>query len=118
MGAAGAVDSRIAAAPASPYFTSAEAAAYVRFRSVSGLRTAVMRGELSPDGVGPRSVLLFRRETLDQWIAARSARRMRRLARPGEGISHEQVSGHPSSGNEQVPHPRDGDLPHDGQAEG
>src|SRR5215510_4440501 len=59
----------IAVAPtADGYLRTTEAAAYLRFRSPSGIRTAVMRRELQPAGVGPRGTLLFRREDLDQFV--------------------------------------------------
>ena len=35
----------------------------------SGVRSLVSRGVLSPDGRGPRRTLMFRRSTLDRWIA-------------------------------------------------
>jgi hypothetical protein len=45
-----------------------EAAAYVRM-TASGLRTAVHRGEIIPDGRGPRSTHMFRARTLDAFLA-------------------------------------------------
>ena len=68
----------------SPYLTSREAADYLRFRNASGIRTVVMRGELVPDGSGPRGTHLFLRGTLDRFILARSASKMRRLVRLGK----------------------------------
>jgi len=68
----------------SPYLTSREAAGYLRFRNASGIRTLVMRGELVPDGAGPRGTHLFLRGTLDRFIVARSASNVRRLARLGK----------------------------------
>src|SRR5215813_4972706 len=70
-------------APPDGYLTTIEAAAFLRFRSPSGIRTAVMRRELQPAGVGPRGSLLFKREDLDRFIRARHARHQGRLARSG-----------------------------------
>src|SRR5262249_24372241 len=39
--------------------TTAEAASYLRFRSTSGIRTAVYRGELHPVGAGPKCCHMF-----------------------------------------------------------
>lgn len=85
------------------------------------VRTAVMRGELVPDGVGPRGTLLFTRETLDRMIRARMDRRGR-LARPAkgnaDGETHASASGHPSTGLGSLQGPSHDDLPHDGQEKG
>src|SRR5688572_18915679 len=50
------------------WFTCADAAEYLRFRDRSSIRKLVKRGELRPDGRGPRGCHLFRRETLDAWV--------------------------------------------------
>jgi hypothetical protein len=63
--------------------TTVEAVAYLRFRSSSGIRTAVMRGELHPVGAGPKRSHLFTVAELDRFIAARAARYARgRLGTP------------------------------------
>src|SRR6266545_4999058 len=91
------------ALPASPYLTAAEAATYLRFRSSSGIRTAVWRGELQPSGIGPKGAHMFRVEDLDCFLEDRLRRRVgfqRRHAAPGgkgarnatEGIENE-ISG-------------------------
>src|SRR5436305_5024785 len=54
--------------------TTAEAAAYLRFRSSSGIRTAVMRGELRPVGAGAKRCHLFTIAELDRFVSARAAR--------------------------------------------
>ena len=59
---------------ASPFLTTAEAAAYLRFKTTSGVRMAVRRGELRPAGRGPRGVFLFTIPELDRFVAARGAR--------------------------------------------
>ena len=48
------------------------AAAYLCFRGPAGIRECVRRGELVPDGTGPRGTHLFRAENLDAWANARS----------------------------------------------
>ena len=42
----------------SPFLTAAEAAQYLRYRSVSAIRTAVYRGRLVPAGRRPDGALL------------------------------------------------------------
>ena len=71
---------------ASPYLTASEAAAYLRFRSASGVRSAVHRRELRPARIGPRNKLLFTIEELERFLDERSRRlgdRPRRDERPG-----------------------------------
>src|SRR5215208_1407326 len=60
------------------YVTTAEAAHYLRFRSTSGIRTAVYRGELRPIGAGPKCCHLFTIAELDRFVSARAARYARR----------------------------------------
>src|SRR4051812_38864239 len=60
------------AALPSPYLTTAEAAAYLRYRGPSGIRMAVQRGWLRPSGRRGR-VLLFRREDLERMLGDRDA---------------------------------------------
>src|SRR5215510_16002266 len=65
--------------------TTAEAARYLRFRSTSGIRTAVYRGELRPVGAGPKCCHLFTLAELDRFVSARGARYARRnLGTPGD----------------------------------
>ncbi len=70
----------------SPYLTTAEAADYLRYRSTSGVRSAVQRGELKPCGVGPKNTLLFTRQELDRFVSAR----MRRYRSPDHEMPGEQ----------------------------
>ncbi len=72
--------------PHQPLLTTADAAAYLRFRSTSGIRTAVSRGELKPCGAGPKCCHMFTVVELDRFVAARGARYARRnLASSGVG---------------------------------
>ena len=64
-----------------PLLTTRDAAAYLRFRSTSGIRTAVMRGELVPCGGGPKACHMFTVAELDRFVTARGARYAERLAR-------------------------------------
>src|SRR5689334_25148174 len=65
--------------------TTAEAAMYLRFRSSSAIRTAVMRGELHPVGAGAKRSHLFTVAELDRFVSARAARYARdRLGTPGD----------------------------------
>ncbi len=61
-----------------PLLTTRDAAAYLRFKSTSGIRTAVMRGELVPCGGGPKACHMFTVAELDRFVAARGARYGRR----------------------------------------
>jgi hypothetical protein len=63
-----------------PLLTTRDAAAYLRFRSTSGIRTAVMRRELVPCGGGPKACHMFTVAELDRFVAARGARYARRIA--------------------------------------
>jgi hypothetical protein len=65
-----------------PLLTTRDAAAYLRFRSTSGIRTAVMRGELRPCGAGPKACHMFTVEELDRFVAGRAARYARRNVVP------------------------------------
>src|ERR1700710_2954094 len=67
------------------YMTTAEAARYLRFRSTSGIRTAVLRGELHPAGAGRKCCHLFTVDELNRFVSARAARYARRnLGTPGD----------------------------------
>jgi len=59
----------------SPYLTTKEAAAYLRFESTSAIRNRVMRGELVPAGAGPYGTHMFLREELDRFVRDRAAPR-------------------------------------------
>jgi hypothetical protein len=61
-----------------PLLTTRDAANYLRFKSTSGIRTAVMRGELCPCGAGPKACHMFTVAELDRFVAARGARYARR----------------------------------------
>ena len=52
----------------SPWLTTAEAAAYLKFDSTAGLREHIKRGTLRPDGKRGLT-FLFRVETLDAFVA-------------------------------------------------
>src|SRR5690625_2486521 len=55
----------------SPYLTTEEAAAYLRYSGVSSIHEKIQSGELVPDGRrGKKGAYLFRRETLDAWLEA------------------------------------------------
>ena len=57
---------------ASPFLTTAEAAAYCRYRSPSAIRNHVLAGRLRPAGRRGRA-LLFRREALEAMLAGYGA---------------------------------------------
>src|SRR5664279_6318618 len=59
-------------AMASPFLTTAEAAAYCRYRSPSAIRNLVMAGRLRPDGRRGRA-WLFKREALEAMLAGYGA---------------------------------------------
>lgn len=61
------------------FLTTRQAAAYLGFKTPSGIRNLVMRCELEPDGVGARNGLLFRKSSLDD-LALRRLELKRRLA--------------------------------------
>ncbi len=63
------------------FLTTREAAAYLGYKTSSGIRNLVMRCELEPDGIGARKTLLFRKSTLDD-LACRRLELKRRLAAP------------------------------------
>ena len=65
-----------------PLLTTWEAAAYLRFRSASGIRTVISRGELRPCGAGPKSCHMFTVSELDRFVSARAARYARRNLAP------------------------------------
>jgi hypothetical protein len=65
-----------------PLLTTREAAHYLRFRSTSGIRTAVMRGELRPCGAGPKACHMFTLAELDRFVTGRAARYARRVVAP------------------------------------
>ena len=56
----------------SPYLTTREAAAYLRYRSTAGIRQLVRRGLLTPAGRGPRGTHLFTRAQLDAFVRQRN----------------------------------------------
>jgi|GEM_PF-4741048 len=57
-----------------PLLTTAEAADYLRYKSASGIRTVVSRGELRPCGAGPKACHMFTVAELDRFVASRGAR--------------------------------------------
>jgi hypothetical protein len=64
------------------YLNSAEAASYLRYRGASGIRAAVRRRELIPDGAGPHGTHLFTKETLDSFVRTRARSLGRLVSRP------------------------------------
>ena len=65
------------------YLAAVQAAAFLRFRSPSGVRNAVWRGELRPIGRGSRQCLLFTMEELQRFVRDRGRRYpSRRVGRP------------------------------------
>ena len=109
------------------YLTTAEAAHYLRFRSTSGIRTAVLRGELRPAGAGPKCCHLFTVDELDRFVSARAARYARRnLGTPGDRKDPpREEQGNSDTLPRRVPHERDdvldsceGDRPSDGKDKG
>jgi len=68
------------------YLDAVQAAAFLRFRSASGVRNAVMRGELVPVGRGSRRCLLFTMEELQRFVRARGER----YAGRGDGARNEE----------------------------
>ena len=67
--------------PHQPLLTTWEAAHYLRFRTASGIRTVVARGELRPCGAGPKGCHLFTIAELDRFVSGRAARYARRASR-------------------------------------
>src|SRR5947209_11804806 len=87
------------------YLTSAEAAIYLRYRDASGIRAAVRRGELVPDGAGPRGTHLFTKQTLDSFVRMRAQSLGRLVSRLEPGVSHgkdsDEVFGNHEGRNQQ-----------------
>src|ERR1044071_7828659 len=106
--------------------TTAEAAAYLRFRSSSGIRTAVLRGELRPVGAGAKRSHLFTVAELDRFVSARATRYARgRLGTPGDRMERscarqgtETVSGRVSPRPGDILDPCEGGRPAHGQEQG
>jgi hypothetical protein len=112
-------------ASVSPLLTTAEAASYLRFRTASGIRTIVARGELIPLGAGPKGSHLFTREELDRFAVARAARYARpclgtgdRKALPREEQATHTLSGRVPPRPGDVLDPREGGRPSHGQKQG
>ena len=103
-----------------PYLTSAEAAEYLRYRSASGIREAVRRMELIPDGAGPRGTHLFARETLDLFARGRAESKGRLVCRevPLKGTNENDTQRHREASEEQIRDPREGDVPAHRKAKG
>jgi hypothetical protein len=95
------------------YLTSAEAASYLRYRNASGIRAAVRRGELVPDGAGPRGTHLFMKQTLDPFVRMRARSLGRLVSRPALGAQDndtDEVRRDREGRSEHVQHPRAGDV--------
>ena len=100
----------------SPYLTTAEAARYLRFKSNSGIRSAVHRGELVPAGAGPHGTHLFRRTDLDAFIARRARSRGRvQLSNPNTGADHATPQGNHQDRAQEIPSPSTRHRPANGQ---
>ncbi len=56
----------------SPILTTQEAARYLRYRTASGVRTAVSRGLLRPAGIGPRGTLMLTIDELNRFVFERA----------------------------------------------
>lgn len=67
------LDPRWEAGSERKWLTTHQAAAYLGMKS-SGVRSLVARGELVPDGRGPRGTHLFRTSTLDEFLVGRAGR--------------------------------------------
>ena len=89
--------------PPETWFTTSEAARYLK-RSASAVRTLIHRGQLIPDGRGPRGTHMFRLLTLDRFLEAGARYAPGRHATPGERVNDEKqgkedsVSGHSIAG--------------------
>lgn len=67
------IRARLAGAPPSTWVDLRDAAAYLGWRP-SSLRSAIARGQIAPDGRGPRRSPVFHRSTLDAYLTARAYR--------------------------------------------
>lgn len=65
------IRARLAGAPPSTWVDLRDAAAYLGLRP-SSLRSAIARGQIAPDGRGPRRSPVFHRSTLDAYLTARA----------------------------------------------
>ncbi len=74
------------------YLDTMQAAAFLRFRSASGVRNLVARGELVPVGRGARQCLLFTQEELERFIRARGLRYRVPRVSPAPSIPDEALS--------------------------
>jgi hypothetical protein len=85
------------------YMTTTEAADYLRYHTSGGIRMAVRRGWLVAAGRGPRNVLLFRREDLDAFAAARLHGTLRagcHLVR--KNVAKENICAHQEEGDDPI----------------
>src|SRR5688572_2284092 len=83
-----------------PYLNTAEAMTYLGFHTPGAIRHCVYRGELVPDGVGPRGSYVFLRATLDAFVRARLEKRHGVRARSGEARSEQVEDPRPGAGPE------------------
>ena len=106
----------------SPYLTTAEAAAYLRFRTAAGVRAAVRRGDLVPCGIGPRGTYLFLQAELDRFIGRQGHFRARLVTSGSTRVANEQqqheLSRNHQTGEESIRSPGEGHGPEDRQAKG
>ena len=90
-------ESRAVPSVLSPYLTSAEAAAYLRYKSGSAIRNLVLSGRLVPAGRRGRAYL-FLRSDLDAMVELGFAQRSRNAGRHGNpsrvSISDDMTRGH------------------------
>jgi hypothetical protein len=86
----------------------------VRFRGASGIRAAVRRRELLPDGAGPAACTCSRKDTLDRFVRARAQSLGRLVSRPVPGVDHgkeDATSRQHGTGEEPIRVPGAGYLP-------
>ena len=109
--------------PPEMWFTTSEAARYLK-RSASAVRTLIHRGQLIPDGRGPRGTHMFRLLTLDRFLEAGVRYAPGRHATPGERVRDEKqgqedsVSGHSIAGRGALPRSAEVARPQDRQGKG
>jgi hypothetical protein len=123
MGAARLDPTTTAAWAPQSWLTTVEAARHLK-RSASAVRTLVHRGQLVPDGRGPRGTHMFRLLTLDRFIEAGVRYAPGRHAAPGERVGDEKqrqedsVSGHSVAGQGAISRPHQVARSQDRQGKG
>ena len=80
----------------SSWLTTKEAAESLGYGSASAIRSCIHRGELVPDGRGPRNMAMFHTETLDAFLVDRASRypqRRHAVLGPGSDPNEESKQG-------------------------